>query len=87
MIKQKQPRKHLPIAVLRQMLTLATSGFGLVAALSWNNVIQELVNTQIKPYLPTGSGLLSLGVYAIVVTVLAVTVTLYLSRLIERLEK
>jgi hypothetical protein len=87
MAKQKQPRKRLPIAVLRQMLTLATSGFGLVAALAWNNVIQELVDTQIKPYLPMGSGLLSLGIYAIVVTILAVTVTVNLSRLIERLEK
>jgi hypothetical protein len=87
MTKQKQPRKRLPIAVLRQMLTLATSGFGLVAALAWNNVIQELVDSQIKPYLPTGSGLLSLGIYAVVVTILAVTITINLSRLIERLEK
>ncbi len=85
--KKQSPKKRLHIAVVRQMLTLTTSGFGLVAALAWNNVIQELVETQIKPFLPMGSGLLSLGIYAIIVTVLAVTVTFNLSQLIERLEK
>jgi hypothetical protein len=81
-----ESEKKLHSAILKQMLTLATSGFGLVAALAWNNVIQEFVNLQVKPYLPAGSSLLSLGIYAIVVTILAVVVTLNLSRLIERLE-
>lgn len=80
-------KKQLPVAVLKQILQLATSGFGLVAALAWNNVIQEFVNTQVKPFLPSGSGLLSLALYAIVVTVLAVFVTLNLTNLIEKLEK
>lgn len=69
------------------MLTLATSGFGLVAALAWNNAIQEFVATYIKPYFPQGGGLISLLVYAILVTVIAVIVTLNLSRLIEKLEE
>lgn len=68
------------------MLTLATSGFGLVAALAWNNVIQEFVNTRIKPFLPSGSGLTSLILYAIIVTVLAVSVTYQLSKITENLE-
>ena len=84
---KKQSSNQLHVAVLKQMLTLATSGFGLVAALAWNNAIQELVNTYIKPYLPRGSGLISLLVYAAFVTVLAVIVTLNLSKLIERLEE
>lgn len=69
------------------MVTLATSGFGLVAALAWNNVIQEFVNTEVKPYLPSGSGLLSLFLYALVVTILAVTVTYQLTKLVEKLDK
>lgn len=69
------------------MVTLATSGFGLVAALAWNNVIQEFVNTEIKPYLPSGSGLLSLFIYAILITVLAVTITYQLTKLVEKLDK
>ena len=84
---KKQSSNQLHVAVLKQMLTLATSGFGLVAALAWNNAIQELVNAYIKPYLPRGSGLISLLIYAVFVTVLAVIVTLNLSKLIERLEK
>ena len=79
---KKQRRLHL--AILKQLVTLSTSGFGLVAALAWNNVIQEFVTTHIKPYLPSGSGLLSLFLYALLVTVLAVTVTYQLSKLTER---
>lgn len=81
-----QQKKKLHVAILKQMLTLATSGFGLVAALAWNNVIQEFVTTRIKPFLAQGSGLTSLAIYAVVVTILAVTVTYQLSRLIEKLE-
>lgn len=92
MNQKKQPastrakRGELHIVILKQMLTLATSGFGLVAALAWNNVIQEFVATKIKPYLPAGSGLTSLAIYAVIVTILAVSVTYQLSRLIEKLE-
>jgi uncharacterized membrane protein (DUF106 family) len=84
---ETQKKKTIHVAVLKQMLTLATSGFGLVAALAWNNAIQELVATYIKPYLPLSSGLISLLLYAILVTVIAVIVTVNLSTLIEKLEK
>ena len=69
------------------MVTLVTGGFGLVAALAWNNVIQEFVESFIKPYLPQGSGLLSLLLYAFLVTILAVTTAIYLSQLIEKLDQ
>ena len=81
-----QPQKKLHLIILKQMLTLATSSFGLVAALAWNGVIQEFVTTRIKPYLPAGSGLTSLIIYAVVVTALAVTITYQLTKLIEKLE-
>lgn len=71
----------LPEAIVKQMLSLATSGFGLVAALAWNEVVKETVNNYIKPYLPQGSAMLSLFLYAIIVTVLAVLVTLQLTKL------
>ena len=86
MTPKKQSEKALHHTILKQMLTLATSGFGLVAALAWNSVIQEFVTTKIKPYLPSGSGLTSLIIYAVVVTILAVTITYQLSRLIEKIE-
>lgn len=79
--------KKFHVAVVKQMITLATSGFGLVAALAWNNVIQEFVNNYIKKYLDVGSGLISLLIYAILITILAVTVTYQLSKIAEKLEK
>ncbi|EKE12343.1 MAG: hypothetical protein ACD_13C00236G0010 [uncultured bacterium] len=69
--------------VLKQMLTLAASGFGLVAALAWNNLIQEIVAQYIKPMLGGASGIISLLIYAILVTVLAVVVTYNLSKLVK----
>lgn len=79
-------KKHLTVIVVTQMLTLATSGFGLVAALAWNSFIQAAVNDYIKKFLP-GSGITSLFIYAVLVTALAVTVTYQLSQIKEELEK
>ena len=79
-------QKRLHIEVMRQIATLATSGFGLIAALAWNNVIQDLVDNYIKKYLPQGSGIISLLVYAIIITILAVVITMQLSKLLAKLE-
>lgn len=86
-IAQGKPERKLHKEIVKQMVTLATSGFGLVAALAWNSVIQELVNGYIKPLLPRGSSLVSLVIYAALVTTIAVVVTVNLSKLIEKLEK
>ncbi len=53
-----------------------TTAFGLIAALAWNTAITTLVHT----YLPTGSGLAMLFLYALVVTALAVFVGMTLAR-------
>lgn len=63
-----------------QLFTLSTSGFGLVAALAWNEAIQGFVKEFIEPRIP-GSGLLSKLIYALLVTGLAVLVTYQLSKL------
>lgn len=72
--------------LVKQMLTLATSGFGLVAALAWNSLIQEFVSNYVKKFLPDGSGLISLLIYALVVTALAVFITYQLSKLSEKVQ-
>lgn len=84
--KAKQ-KGAIHVEIIRQMITLTTSGFGLVAALAWNNVIQDLVNNYIRKWLPQGSSLISLFIYAVIITILAVFITLQLSRLLEKLEK
>lgn len=87
---QKPPtpteRKKLHVEVVKQMLTLSTSGFGLVAALAWNSLIQEFVNNYVKKLLPQGSSIISLLIYAIIVTALAVFITFQLSKLVRKLE-
>lgn len=85
--KETPKKKSLHQELVKQMLTLATSGFGLVAALAWNGLIQELVNSYVKKFLPNGSGILSLLIYAIVVTILAVFVTYQLSKVSERINE
>ncbi len=79
--------KDLPVAIVKQALSLATSGFGLAAALAWNEVVKETIETYIKPYLPEGSKLVSLLIYAVIITVLAVLITLQLTKLQQSLEK
>jgi len=85
--QEKSEDKKFHIEMVKQMLTLATAAFGLVAALAWNSFIQELVNTYVKKYLSVGGALLSMGIYAIIITLLAVTITYQLSKLLKRLEK
>jgi hypothetical protein len=77
----------LTIEIVRQMLTLATAGFGLVAALAWNSLIQSLVTNYIKVWLPEFGETITLLIYALIVTVLAVIITLQLSKLLRKLEK
>ena len=61
------------------MVQLATAGFGLVAALAWNETIKDIIDRFISP----GSSLISRLIYAIIVTILAVIVTYYLGRLTQ----
>jgi len=82
----EEERKAIHIEVVKQMLNLATAGFGLVSALAWNSLIQEFVNTYVKKWIPDGGGLISLLIYALIVTSLAVFVTLQLSRLVKKLD-
>jgi len=86
-IKPSKNGKELPQAIVKQMLALATSGFGLVAALAWNEFIKEVVNSLIAPHLPEGSTVVSLLLYAVIVTGLAVVVTLQLAKIQSLLEK
>lgn len=82
MIKKKQERTfHREL--IQQLVTLSTSSFGLVAALAWNEAIQQAVKDFIEPTIP-GSGLLSRLIYALLVTLLAVLITYQLSRLASR---
>lgn len=79
-------KKKLHIELIRQMIILSTSGFGLVMALAWNSVIQEFVNSYIKKFFPQGSGIISLLIYAVLITALGVFITYQLTKVLEKLE-
>lgn len=83
-----QPPKQIqefPLALVKNMIMLATSGFGVVVALAWNEAIKSTVATYIDPILGAGSGVVSLFIYAIVMTFLAVIVTMQLAAVEKRL--
>ncbi|MGI5837488.1 MAG: DUF5654 family protein [Chloroflexota bacterium] len=65
---------------LGAIIGLATAAFGVVAALAWNEAITALLTT----ILPTGSDIVGLFIYAILVTIIAVVVIVNLGRTAER---
>ena len=83
MAKKKHRKFTFHKELIKQLLTLSTSAFGLAAALAWNDTIQQTVKEFIEPRIP-GSGILSRVIYALLVTIFAVIVTFELSRLASR---
>lgn len=67
---------------LKTMVQLATTGFGLVAALAWNEAIKALF----KEIFGTTSGIIGLFVYAIIITFIVVLVTKKLGKLSEKVD-
>jgi hypothetical protein len=62
--------------VLEKIAELITAAFGLIAALAWNEAISEMVKSW-----GIGGGA---WVYAIIVTILAVMVTIRIGRTVAR---
>jgi hypothetical protein len=83
---KKKENQKLHVEIVKQMVTLSTSAFGLVAALAWNSVIQEFINTYVKKWIPAGGGIISLLIYALIITAFAVIITVQLSKLSEKLQ-
>ncbi|OGE14742.1 hypothetical protein A3F00_03235 [Candidatus Daviesbacteria bacterium RIFCSPHIGHO2_12_FULL_37_11] len=81
---KKQEEKSFHRELAEQLVTLSTSGFGLVAALAWNEAIQTFVKEYVQVFYPSQSGAISKFIYAIIITFFAVFVTYQLSRLAAR---
>ena len=67
--------------VMKTIITLVTTAFGLVAGLAWNDAIQKLIET----FVGSGDALSGLFIYAIIVTILAVVVTIILARMAAKM--
>ena len=76
----------LPKLVADQTLTLATSGFGVAAALAWNEAIKAMIDGYIQPLLGFDSSLISKVMYALLITIIAVAVTMQLTKMKQKLE-
>ena len=70
-----------PKLVIETILGLITTAFAFVAGLAWNNAIQALI----EHFIGAGDALISLFIYAIVVTVIAVVVTVLIARFASRI--
>jgi Zn-dependent protease with chaperone function len=64
------------VQLLETFAALITAAFGLVAALAWN----ETIKTAVKMVFGENDDLIGLLVYAIIVTILAVIMTLWIAR-------
>ena len=66
--------------VIEKIASLVTAAFGLVAALAWNGAIQAIF----KKVFGTAEGIGSMLTYAIIVTIIAVIVTIWIGKASER---
>lgn len=80
-IKNQTPeeRKSLKLEILNKMTDLATAGFGLVAALAWNEAISSLFTA----IFPKAGNIIAKFIYAVIITALVVMVTLKLGKLAD----
>lgn len=69
--------KSLTAELTSQLLQLATSALGLVAALAWNDAVQAVF----KEYFPAAGGIVAKFVYAVLISLLIILVTINLTRL------
>ena len=79
----KQNQKSLKLEILEKLSSLITAGFGLVAALAWNEVIQDFFAT----IFPKPNMLLGKFIYAVIITLIIVIVTVKLGNIISKLKE
>lgn len=63
--------------IMETMLTLITTEFAFVAGLAWNEAIQKLI----EEFYTAGGAVTGLLIYAVIVTIVAVVVTVLLARI------
>ncbi|MDO8581641.1 MAG: DUF5654 family protein [bacterium] len=82
-MNEEKEKKSLRIELIERLSTLMTAGFGLVAALAWNDAIQSLFAL----IFPQRSGIAVKFLYAVLITALIVVFTKKLGEILSRLKK
>jgi uncharacterized membrane protein len=78
---EKEP--PMKIMIVDKMSALITAAFGLVAALAWNEAIKAIF----KEIFGTAESILPMLIYAIVVTIAAVILTILVARSLVNMKK
>lgn len=68
------------VQLLETFASLITAAFGLVAALAWNETIKAVI----AEIFDSGDDLVGNFIYAVIVTILAVIMTLLIARSLEK---
>ncbi|MBI5466201.1 MAG: hypothetical protein HY974_02855 [Candidatus Kerfeldbacteria bacterium] len=76
-------QQSLKREIIQKVSELATAGFGLVAALAWNDAIQSLF----KEIFGTQSAIWAKFAYAVLVTVLVVIIALKLGQALNKIKE
>lgn len=74
--------KKLKTEIIEKLSTLITTAFGLVAALAWNEAIKAIF----ERVFGSPSELVPMLIYAVVVTIIAVLATIWISRLAKKVK-
>ena len=74
--------KKINEEIKEKTLTFILGGFGLVAALAWNEAIKTLFET----FFPKENALIGKFIYAIIVTIIVVLVSLQFRKISEKKE-
>lgn len=68
---------------IEKFSTLIIGAFSLLAALAWNDTVKAFIGRYISP----GSGLKSMLIYAIAITIIAVIVSIYINKFAQGIIK
>lgn len=83
--KIKEKSGELRREINKKVASYITAGLGLVAGLAWNEAIKSLIDYIFPP--SEGNGLMAKFIYALVITVVVVIVSLYLARILSQEKK
>ena len=83
--KLKEEIEEFQQTFFNELTKLITSSFGLMAALSWRDVVREFINSYIRRFFGNASGLISEFIFALIITTLAVIITWRMAKLKDKL--
>lgn len=70
--------------IIDKLTTLTTAAFGLVAALAWNDAIKKIFAAHVKPVFGIAGEMWSMIIYAVIVTIIAVIVAVWVGKVAEK---